>query len=381
MTATVDRAHRPARHQRRRSSRHARRRATRGSSSTASASTRSARGRGAGADRRIDAGGRACIPGFVDSHTHLVFAGDRSDEFAARMAGEPYAAGGIRDTTAATRGARPTTSCARWHARAPARGAPRGHHHDRDQVRLRARRRRRGARCCGSPRELTDETTFLGAHVVPAEYDGRGRRLRRPRVRRDARRRARRTRAGSTPSASAGAFDADQCRAVLEAGRAARARPAAPRQPARPRPGRAARRRARLRVGRPLHLPHRRRRRRAGRERHGGDAAAGHRLLDPPALPRRPPAARRRRAVALATNCNPGSSYTTSMAFCIALAVRDMRMTVDEAVQAATAGRRAARCAATTSAGSAPAPAPTSWCSTRRPTPTSSTAPACRSWR
>src|SRR6185437_9957239 len=60
---------------------------------------------GAQADRRIDAGGRCVIPGFVDSHTHLVFAGDRADEFAARMAGERYSAGGIRVTTDATRAA------------------------------------------------------------------------------------------------------------------------------------------------------------------------------------------------------------------------------------------------------------------------------------
>src|SRR3954465_704027 len=57
------------------------------------------------ADERIDAGGRCVIPGFVDSHTHLVFAGDRGDEFAARMAGAPYAAGGIRVTTEAPRAA------------------------------------------------------------------------------------------------------------------------------------------------------------------------------------------------------------------------------------------------------------------------------------
>jgi imidazolonepropionase len=60
---------------------------------------------GAAGDERIDAGGRCVIPGFVDSHTHLVFAGDRADEFAARMAGRPYAASGIRVTTAATRDA------------------------------------------------------------------------------------------------------------------------------------------------------------------------------------------------------------------------------------------------------------------------------------
>jgi imidazolonepropionase len=58
---------------------------------------------GVASDERVDAGGRCVIPGFVDSHTHLVFAGDRADEFAARMAGRPYEAGGIRETTEATR--------------------------------------------------------------------------------------------------------------------------------------------------------------------------------------------------------------------------------------------------------------------------------------
>ncbi|HMK12467.1 MAG TPA: imidazolonepropionase, partial [Acidimicrobiales bacterium] len=60
---------------------------------------------GAAGDDRVSAEGGCVIPGFVDSHTHLVFAGDRSDEFAARMAGTPYSAGGIRSTVAATRAA------------------------------------------------------------------------------------------------------------------------------------------------------------------------------------------------------------------------------------------------------------------------------------
>ena len=63
---------------------------------------------GADADERYDAGGRCVIPGFVDSHTHLIFAGDRADEFAARMGGAPYEAGGIAVTTAATRAASDT---------------------------------------------------------------------------------------------------------------------------------------------------------------------------------------------------------------------------------------------------------------------------------
>ena len=120
------------------------------------------------ADERIDAGGRAVIPGFVDSHTHLVFAGERSAEFAARMAGEPYTGGGIMTTVAATRAA------------------------STDELRANAHRLLREMTASGTTtveiksgygltvadeqrlleiaREFTPETTFLGAHVVPAEY-------------------------------------------------------------------------------------------------------------------------------------------------------------------------------------------------------------------
>ena len=62
-------------------------------------------GRAPAADHRLDAAGGCVVPGFVDSHTHLVFGGDRTAEFEARLAGEPYAAGGIRTTVRATRGA------------------------------------------------------------------------------------------------------------------------------------------------------------------------------------------------------------------------------------------------------------------------------------
>lgn len=120
------------------------------------------------ADSRIDVGGRAIIPGFVDSHSHLVFAGDRSTEFAARMTGEPYDGGGIGATVAATRGAT-----------------------DDELTRLLASRidelRALGTttveiksgygltvadevRALRIARQFTTETTFLGAHVVPAEY-------------------------------------------------------------------------------------------------------------------------------------------------------------------------------------------------------------------
>src|SRR6478735_5566353 len=117
------------------------------------------------ADERVDAGGRAVIPGFVDSHTHLVFAGDRSDEFEARMAGRSYSAGGIRRTVAATRAASDDELL----------------RHGRDLV---SEARRQGTttievksgyglnvadelRSVRIARELTPEVTFLGANVVP----------------------------------------------------------------------------------------------------------------------------------------------------------------------------------------------------------------------
>ncbi len=152
------------------------------------------------ADERFDAGGRAVVPGFVDSHAHLVFAGERSAEFAARMTGEAYSAGGIRTTVAATRAA--TDEALRANA-----------------ARLVAEMLRQGittveiksgygltvedeARSLVIAGELTPEVTYLGAHVVP---DGIGAapttsrwspgRCSRP---------ARRTLDGSTSSASAG---------------------------------------------------------------------------------------------------------------------------------------------------------------------------------
>ncbi|SEF15922.1 imidazolonepropionase [Jiangella alba] len=291
------------------------------------------------ADSRIDLDGRCVVPGFVDSHAHLVFAGDRSAEFAARMTGQPYAAGGIRTTVAATRAA-PDEQLAL------------------NLARLVLEMRRQGtttveiksgygltvadeARALALAAEHTDETTYLGAHVVPAEY-------------------------ASDPGAyvdlvtgpmldacapharwidvfcEKGAFDADAARAVLTAG-----------------------------LGRGLGA-----RMHANQLGRGpgvqlacelGAASADHcTFLDDAdvaalagsgtvatLLPgvefstRSPyPDARRLLAagatVALATDCNPGSCFTSSMPFCIALAVREMRMTPAEALWSATAGGAAA---------------------------------------
>jgi imidazolonepropionase len=124
------------------------------------------------ADEVIDAGGRAVIPGFVDSHTHLVFAGDRAHEFAMRMAGARYEAGGIRVTTEATRaaGAETLTALARRRRREALRAGithqeiKSGYGLDVESEEL----------CCRVASALTDDVTFLGAHVVPAEFEGRG---------------------------------------------------------------------------------------------------------------------------------------------------------------------------------------------------------------
>ncbi len=287
----------------------------------------------AAADERIDAGGRCVIPGFVDSHTHLVFAGERGDEFAARMAGAPYAAGGIRATVAATRAA--STEYLRGLAaarRAEALRAGITHVEIKSGYALDVDGERR---LCELAAELTDDVTFLGAHVVPEGTHADayvelvcGEML-----------------AACVPHArwvdvfcEEGAFDADQSRAVLEAGRAAGLGLRVHASQLGPGPGvQLAVELGAASVDHCTYLT--------------GDDVAALAGSDTVAtfLPAtdfscRQPYPDARRAidagvtVALATNCNPGSSYTTSMAFCIALAVRDLRMTAEEALTAATLG-------------------------------------------
>ncbi|MEZ5343379.1 MAG: imidazolonepropionase [Acidimicrobiales bacterium] len=294
---------------------------------------------GAAADQHIDAGGACVLPGFVDSHTHLVFAGDRAEEFTARMAGTPYDGGGIRTVTDATR-TTPTSELDRL-------------------VRLRlAEAHRAGtttieiksgyglnvvdeARSLAIAKAHTPETTFLGAHLLPAEFAGRAddyihlvchEMLE-----------------AATPNAKwidafceTGAFNDDQCRAVLEAGKAAG-------------------------LGLRLH---------GNQLGHGpgvqlavdcGCASVDHcsylsdddiaalaasdtvaTFLPAADFSTRQPYPDARRLidaggnVAIASNCNPGSSYTTSISFCVAIAVREMHMTIDEAIQAVTIGGAAA---------------------------------------
>ncbi|MGK5442020.1 imidazolonepropionase [Micromonospora sp. URMC 105] len=287
------------------------------------------------ADRRIDAGGAAVLPGFVDSHAHLVFAGDRAAEFAARMAGEPYTGGGIRTTVGATRAASDDelrATVRRLRGEAMAQGTTTME--IKSGYGLTVADEARSLRIAA---EVSAETTFLGAHVVPAEYADRpddyvglvcGPML-----------------AAAAPYArwvdvfcERGAFDADHARAILTCGQAAGLGVRVHANQLGPGPG--------VRLGVELgaasvdHCTH--------LTDADVDALAGSptvaTLLPGAEFSTRSPYPDARRlldagvTVALATDCNPGSSYTSSMPFCIALAVREMRMTPAEAVWAATAG-------------------------------------------
>ena len=291
------------------------------------------------ADERIDAAGRCVLPGFVDSHSHLVFAGDRADEFAARMAGQPYSAGGIRTTVDATRAASDADLLT-------------------DARRLRDEAARSGtttleiksgygltptdeARCLQVASQLTDETTFLGAHVVPPEFEGRAddyvAEVCGPML------------AACAPHArwvdafcEEGAFDADQCRTVLDAGRAAGLGLRLHANQLGPGPG--VQLAVELGCASADHCTHLTD---ADVEALAGSETVATFLPATDFSTRQPyPDARRvldaGATVALAVNCNPGSSHTTSMPFVLALAVRDLHMTIDEAIWSATAGGAAA---------------------------------------
>ncbi|MFJ5096982.1 imidazolonepropionase [Streptomyces sp. NPDC088557] len=290
-------------------------------------------------DNRIDAGGRAVLPGFVDSHSHLVFAGDRTAEFNARMSGQAYRAGGIRTTVAATRAASDADlerNLTRYLDEALRQGTTT--FETKSGYGLTVEDEARSLRIAAAH---TDEVTYLGAHIVspdhaddPAAYVElvTGEML-------DA----------CAPYArwidvfcEKGAFDGDQARAILTAGRAKGLHPRVHANQLSYGPG----------VQLAVELD-------AASADHcthltdadvdalasGGTVAT---LLPGAEFSTRArwPDARRLLdagvTVALSTDCNPGSSFTSSVPFCVALAVRDMGMTPDEAVWSATAGGAAA---------------------------------------
>jgi imidazolonepropionase len=292
-----------------------------------------------GPDIRVDVSGRCVMPGFVDSHTHLVFAGNRADEFAARMAGRPYRPGGIMDTVAATRAASDADLAAN-----ATRLVDEAAGHGTTTVEIKTGYGLTPAHESGHlaiARSLTPEATFLGAHIVPPEYA----------TDRDSYLQllidtmipeAAKTARWCDAFCEAGAFDVAETKAVLTA---------------------ATRAGMGLRVhanqlgssgGVPLacemgaasadHCTH------LGPA--DLDALAGSRTVAT-LLPmsdfctRQPYPDGRRLAdagirIALASNCNPGSSYSISMPWALALAVRECGLTIDEALLAATRGGAAA---------------------------------------
>lgn len=291
------------------------------------------------AGTRHDLAGRAALPGFVDSHAHLVFGGDRAEEFAARMTGAPYGAGGIRTTIAATRAATDTELHANM-----SRLVAEALHSGTTTIECKSGY---GQSVADELRSLevaaahTDETTLLAAHVTPPEFAGRTDDY------------VRLVCEEMIPTCAPhatwidvfceeDAFDADQCRAVLDAGIAAGLTPRVHGNQL----GYGAGVRLAVELG-AASVDHVTYTTDADIEAlAGGDTVA---TLLPGAdfcTRNKYPDARALLAagvtVALAADCNPGTSYTTSIPFCIALAVREMCMSPDEAVWAATAGGAAA---------------------------------------
>jgi imidazolonepropionase len=292
------------------------------------------------ADNRIDLDGRAAIPGFVDSHSHLVFAGDRSAEFAARMTGIPYDGGGIAVSVNATRAASDDElRILVAHRVAEMRAQGTTTVEIKSGYGLTVEDEARALRIAG---EFTDETTFLGAHVVPAEYAGyrddyvalvTG-----PMLQACASY-ARWVDVFCEPH-SAHAFTEDEARAVLAAGRDAGLRLRVHGNQLGHGPGvRLAVEMGAASVDHCTFLSH------ADVDALEGAAETTTATLLPGVeFSTRAPYPDARAlidagvSVALASDCNPGTCYSSSMPLVIALAVREMHLTPAEALRAATAG-------------------------------------------
>ena len=287
------------------------------------------------ADTEVNLEGKSVIPGFVDSHAHLVFAGDRAKEFEARMSGKNYSASGIMTTVHATRAASDE--------QLDENIATRAIEMYRSGITTFETKSGYGLNVADELRSVrlavqhTEDVTFMGAHVVPEEFKNRrdeyvslvmGEMLE-----------------ACAPYSrwidvfcDQGAFDYEESKAILEAGIA---QGLLPRIHAN-----------QLAQGRGVELAV-----------ELGCASADHcthlssndiellassntvaTLLPGAEFSTRaeyPDAKRLWDAgvsVALATDCNPGSSYTTSMPFCIAVAVRDMHFTPEQALWSATMG-------------------------------------------
>ena len=286
-----------------------------------------------GVDQEIDCSDRTLLPGFVDSHSHLIFAGDRADEFAARSHGQKYTAGGIASTVKATRFA----TDAALHANAQrlldeALSTGTTTMEIKSGYGLTEVDELRSIQIASN---FTDETTLLAAHVIPEEFatdpDGYVKLIIESIV----------------PASQAkwidvfcdrGAFTAEQSESILRAGMA---HGMIPRIHANQlEAGKGVQLAVSLNAASADHL--------------SNSTAADIELLASSStvatlLPGaefsthlQPHLGRKfldaGATVAIASDCNPGSSYTTSMPFCIATAVSLLGFTVEEAVLAATFG-------------------------------------------
>lgn len=292
-----------------------------------------------GAERQVDVGGRCVMPGFVDSHTHLIFAGDRLSEFASRMAGQPYQPGGILDTVTATRATAAVdleTQARRLMGQAVASGTTTfeiktgyGLTAEHEAAHLRI------------ARELTAEATLLGAHLVPPEYSA------------DRSGYLRLVTETMIPASvgtarwcdvfcESGAFDPDESRVVLQAARSAGLGLRVHANQLGPGPGVALA--CEMGAASADHCTYLSA---ADVDLLAGSGTVATLLPISDFCTRQPyPDGRALLdagvTVALASNCNPGSSYSTSIPLAMALVVRHCGLTIDEAILAATTGGAAA---------------------------------------
>jgi imidazolonepropionase len=300
------------------------------------------------ADEAVDAGGRALLPGWVDSHTHLIFAGDRTAEFEARMAGESYSAGGIAVTTGATRGTSDfdlTRLALGRVAEAVSQGTT--YLETKTGYGLDVEHEARSARIAAT---AVDEVTFLGAHLVPDGMDaddytdlvcGPMLDAVRPYV------------SWADVFCERGAFTEEQSRRVLQACREAGLGLRVHGNQLGEGPGvQLAVEFGAASVDHVNYLSAADIDALAGSwsgatgtgQRGTGQRGTVATCLPACDLSTRQPLAPGRELldagipIALASNCNPGTSYTTSMAYCVTTAVLQMRLNVHEAVRAATFG-------------------------------------------
>ena len=284
---------------------------------------------------RFDAHGRAVIPGFVDSHTHMIFAGDRSKEFRARMLGESYTAGGIAHTVEKTRAASDQTL--RNNAQSLLNEAYLSGTTTieiKSGYGLTVNDERRSLEIAQS---FTDETTFLGAHVVPVEYK------KNPKDYVD-------LVTGPMLDAVApfskwidvfcdkGAFSVDDARTILKAGMA---KGLLPRLHANQlQEGHGVRLGVELDAASVDHVSHLSEKdiEALSTSKTVATLLPGAEFSTRSAYPDVRPLLEASITVALASDCNPGSSYTTNMPFIIAVAVREMHFSPEQALWSATMG-------------------------------------------